>query len=114
MKYELLCCINHPECLIGGDLRRYVLEVRARFEPSSPNGKAEQLAKDIARSILDVHAADAPGEHVLRENSFASPFFHRLYMNLVDNDNTLETKVEKLREEYGAHSASFSLTPQAD
>jgi hypothetical protein len=99
---------------MGGDLRRYVLEVRARFDPDSPDGKAEQLAKDIARHILDVQAAETQGERVLRDKSFASLFFHRLYVNLVDMDNTLEKRVEKLRKKYGAHKASFSLTSQAD
>ena len=104
----------HISFVTGGDLRRYVLEVRARFDPDSPDRKAEQLAKDIARHILDAHDTESQGERVLRDDNFAAPFFHRLYMNLVDKDNTLETKVEKLRKDYGAHRASFSLTPQAD
>jgi hypothetical protein len=95
-------------------MRKYVLEVRAKFELGAPNKRAEQLAKDIARSILDVQDPEGQGEQVQRENSYASPLFHRLYMNLVDKDNSLETKVEKLRKDYSPHRASFSLTPQTD
>jgi hypothetical protein len=97
-----------------GGMRKYVLEVRAKFEHESPNGKAEQLAHDIAHHILDVHDPENHREQIICEDSFTSPLFHRLYMNLVDTDNTLETKVEKLRKDYSPHRASFSLTHQAD
>jgi hypothetical protein len=96
-------------------MRGYVLEVRAQFEQlGSPRRKAEQLAKDIAHRILDVYHPESDDEQVIRERSFASPLFHRLHTDLVDKDNTLEKKVEELREDYGLHRASFSLTPQAE
>jgi hypothetical protein len=97
-----------------GDLKRYVLEVKARFDPSSPGRKADQLAKDIAFHLLDVRAAETQAERVLRDSASASPHFHRLNVDLVDEDNTLETKVERLRRDHGAHRASFRLTLQTD
>ncbi len=96
-------------------MRKYVLEVRAKFEPlNSPSGKAEQLAKDIAHRIISVYQPISDEEQIIRDNRYVSPLFHRLYINLVDNDNTLEKKVEELREAYRPHRAFFNLTPQAD
>ena len=96
-------------------MRRYVLEVRAEFEFfGAPGRRADQLAKDIARRILDVYRPRSDEEQVIRENSFTSPLFHRLYTNLVDMDNTLEKKVAELRKDYSPQKALFNLTPQAD
>jgi flagellar biosynthesis regulator FlaF len=96
-------------------MKRYSLEVKAKFEQGSlATRKTEQLAKDIARRILNVHHPESDDEQIIRESSFASPLFHRLYTDLVDEDNTLVKKVEELREDYSFHRASFSLTPQTD
>jgi len=96
-------------------MRKYSLEVKAEFEFfGAPGRRADQLAKDIARRILDVYRPKSDEEQVIRENSFASPLFHRLYTNLVDMDDTLEKKVDELRKDYSPQRASFSLSPQTD
>ena len=89
--------------------------MQAKFEIfGSPVRRADQLAKDITRRILDVYRPKSDEEQIIRENNFASPLFHRLYTNLVDMDNTLEKKVEELRKDYSPQRASFSLSPQTD
>jgi hypothetical protein len=89
----------------------YDLEVKAKYVESSKED-AENLAKDIAQHILSFYQHEIPKEELTHKNSFDSPFFHRLYTNLVDNDETLEKKVEELRKKYGLQRAMFHLTKQ--
>lgn len=89
----------------------YTLEIKAKFAEDSLKSEAEQLVRDIVQSILKVHRKESQEEEIIRENRLTSTVFHRLYINLVDKDNTLEKKVDELRRKYSLHGALFILKP---
>jgi len=90
----------------------YTLEVKAKFTEDSLKNDAEQLVRDIMEHILNVYRPKNQEEDIVREDRLTSTTFHRLYVNLVDKDDTLERKVDELKKKYFLHGASFRLTPQ--
>jgi hypothetical protein len=90
----------------------YTLEVKAKFTEESLKNDAEQLVRDIVQCILNVYRLKSQEEDVIREDRLTSTTFHRLYVNLVDKDDTLEKKVDELKKKYFLQRASFRLTPQ--
>jgi hypothetical protein len=90
----------------------YTLEVKARFTEASRKNDAEQLVRDIVQGILNVYRLTSQEEDMICQNRLTSTTFHRLYVNLVDKDDTLEKKVDELKKKYFLHGALFRLTPQ--
>jgi hypothetical protein len=90
----------------------YTLEVKAKFAEAYLKSDAEQLVRDIVKGILNVYRSKGQEEDMICQNRLASTTFHRLYVNLVDKDDTLEEKVDELKKKYFLHGALFRLTPQ--
>jgi hypothetical protein len=96
----------------GASTGVYTLEIKAKFTEDSLKHDAEQLLRDIDQTILDVYHSESQEEQIIRENRHTATTFHRLYLNLVDKNNTLAKKVDELKKKYSLHGALFSLTPQ--
>jgi len=90
------------------DTKSYELEVKAKFDDLLKN-KAEQPTEGIAQQVRNGHHSKGHEEEVVCENRLASPHFHRLHANLVDNGITLEKKVNDLRMKYLQQEAMFHL-----
>jgi hypothetical protein len=91
-------------------MKCYELEVKAMHVEDSRE-EAEKLRKEIVEHISIYHREVQEGD-LIPLNHFRATVFHRLYINLVDKNESIEGKVEELRRKYSLQSVKFHLRKQ--
>jgi|WetSurMetagenome_2_1015567.scaffolds.fasta_scaffold405940_2 hypothetical protein len=89
----------------------YELEVKAKHREDSGE-EAEELRREIVEHIISIYYHEVLEGDLIQLNRFRSTVFHRLYINLVDKEESIEGNVEELRKRYSLQGVKFHLRKQ--